>query len=199
MCGRYSLSITLKDLLNRYHINNKANIEFSPKNEIFPSQKAPIVKETDDKTDIKLYKWGFSPSFTNNLIINARGESVDQKPTFKNSFLNKRCLIPVTGFYEWQNTDNKKNKYNITVKNEKVFSLAGIYDSFKNNNGDIKNAFSIITISANKKINPIHHRMPVIIEKQVEKTWLNSKIKNRKQLKNMLKPFPDENILKIPV
>ena len=157
------------------------------------------MKETDDKTDIKLYKWGFSPSFTNNLIINARGESVDQKPTFKNSFLNKRCLIPVTGFYEWQNTDNKKNKYNITVKNEKVFSLAGIYDSFKNNNGDIKNAFSIITISANKKINPIHHRMPVIIEKQVEKTWLNSKIKNRKQLKNMLKPFPDENILKIPV
>ncbi len=170
MCGRYGLSTPLDKLFKRYNISKNREFSFSPKKEIFPSQKAPIIKANkNNEFDIHNFKWGFSPSFASNLIINARGETVNKKPTFKNSFYKRRCLIPVTNFYEWKTVGNKKIKYEISLKNNDIFSLAGIYDNFKDDDGNKVTAFCIITISANQKMSDLHSRMPVIIPKNIEK------------------------------
>lgn len=194
MCGRYYLYIKLEKLLNKYGIKD-TEINYTPKKEVFPSEKSPIIINSDNKNyQLKLFKWGFSPSFTNNLIINARSETIEKKSIFKNSFLKRRCLIPATGFFEWKSTGSGKEKYKIYLKNSSVFSFAGIFDYFEDNNGNQIPAYTILTTSANSKIRPIHNRMPVILNSDREKDWLDHNIKNICYLKNLLKPITNSRI-----
>ncbi|UMZ73776.1 SOS response-associated peptidase [Natranaerofaba carboxydovora] len=196
MCGRYFLSKSFRELLNRYDIDEGNNhydltslTDESFGGEIFPSQDAPVVLTKDSKKLVQM-KWGFAPSFTNKLLINARGETVDQKPTFKKSILKHRCLIPAEAFFEWEKqADNKKLKRKIFVPDQEIFSLAGIYDKFHDKEGNEYFAYSILTVEANNEIKDIHHRMPVILAREEEDKWLEPLNNNITALKQIIRPY----------
>ncbi|MBS4536958.1 SOS response-associated peptidase [Clostridium sp. D2Q-11] len=188
MCGRYYLNIGLKDIYERYNIRYKEENKYEF-NEIYPSNKSPVVLKDGEKK-LKIINWGFKPSYSKSLLINARSETIDKKPTFKDSFYNKRCIIPVSGFFEWEKDGKDKIKRRIHIKDRKIFSLAGIYDNFKDENGDDYTAFTILTTVPNKDMIKIHNRMPVIIPEEKEDIWLDNNIENYGRLKTMFKPYP---------
>ncbi|EOC99595.1 SOS response-associated peptidase [Caldisalinibacter kiritimatiensis] len=193
MCGRYYLNLEIDDIMKRYGIFD-LDIDFSPKNEIFPSQESIVVIGQNTK-EIKLLKWGFAPSFTKRLIINARSETVDKKPTFRDSFIRRRCIIPANGFFEWENNENKSIKRRIRLKDNSIFSIAGIYNTFKDKNGEYFEAFTILTTEANKDISRIHNRIPVIIHKDKEDMWLDHDIKDLRLLKELMKSYKGELVV----
>ena len=191
MCGRYSLYLKPTDLSLRYNTFNN-DINFSPKNEIYPGENAPVITidNNSDKKQLSLFNWGFSPTYTNKKIINARAETIDQKKTFKKPFENKRCIIPATSFFEWKNKGKNKIKHEIYIKSEKIFSLAGLYNEFTDKNGNKITCYTIITTKANKALEDIHNRMPVIITKEKEDFWLKSS--DYSKLKDLLTPYNQE-------
>lgn len=191
MCGRFSLDASIDVIIERYKAKN--TVEFLPKEEIFPTNVAPVVINNGNN-EIRMMKWGFVFDFTKNPLINARAESVDIKHSFKYSFLNKRCIIPVTGFYEWENVDGKKIKRKIFIQ-EDIFSLAGLYNTFRDKDGNPYEAFTIITTEANKDMKKIHQRMPVILPKDVEGLWLDTSFRDIKTLKTLLKPYNGKIII----
>ena len=194
MCGRYFLLVKLEKLVNEYEIKN-TDIDYQPPGEIFPTQKAPVIFE-DEKSKRKLarFKWGFTPPFTNNPIINARAETLEEKSLFKASFKEKRCLIPANLFYEWKDTAANKVKYEIGLKNRDIMSLAGLYDTFEAKNGSEINCFTIVTTTPSTSISNIHSRMPVILTEKGEKKWIDTANNDQEMLKNMLRPYSDDKI-----
>ncbi|MDU5083103.1 SOS response-associated peptidase [uncultured Tissierella sp.] len=190
MCGRFSLDVSIDVLIERYKAIKNME-EFKLPDEIFPTNTVPIVINKDN-IQLSMMKWGFMPEFTKKPIINARAETVDIKPLFRNSFYNKRCLVPATSFFEWENLDGKKIKRRISVKEENIFSLAGLYNIFRNKNGQEQESFTIITTDANEDMKKIHHRMPVILPKEMEEYWLDINFRNLDTLKSMMKPYDGE-------
>lgn len=160
MCGRFFLDINDKEILNYYNI--KDNSEGG--GEIFPSNKVIAVK----KDETTYMKWGFP--LNNKLIINAREETVFEKKFFRKAIKSQRCLIPACHFYEWKD----KMKYKIKVDNEKFFSMAGIYNKFLDKSGEEYYAIVILTTGANREMSKIHHRMPVILNKEEESVYLDN-------------------------
>lgn len=185
MCGRFQLAVELDKILERYGIL-ESDIDFSPQNEIFPSNMSIAVIDEKGEKKLKMLKWGFSVSFTKRLLINARSETVISKPTFRESFIHRRCLIPASGYYEWKKDDERSTKYRIYTK-EKIFSLAAIYKAFEDSEGNKYEAYTILTRDANKNIIDIHKRMPVIIDKHHENIWLDRDNNNGAILTDILK------------
>lgn len=187
MCGRFSLDVNMDILIERY----KAILSegsFKAREEVFPTDVVPVVVKKGHN-ELKMMKWGFMPHFVKRPLINARAETVDIKPSFRNSFYNRRCIIPVTSFYEWQDVEGKKTRRRISIEDEKIFSLAGLYDTFKDGEGNGYLAFTIITTEANENMKDIHHRMPVILPNDMEEHWLNIDFRNLSILKSMMKPY----------
>lgn len=174
MCGRYFLNIALDELENRYGITNKLGEIKEHQGEIFPSNEAPVVYNDNNQKCLGLMNWGFRPSYSNNLVINARSETVHKKKLFKESFHTRRCIIPANGFYEWEKVDDKKIKHFINIQKDEIISLAGIYDFF-NINGKQQMAFCILTKAAPPELINIHDRIPVIIKEEHENEWLENK------------------------
>lgn len=198
ICGRYYLNISIDKLLEKYGILDD-DISFAPSNEIFPSQKAPVVLNGGRNKEIELFKWGFSPSYLSNLIINARSETLDQKKTFKKPFKNKRCLIPANGFFEWKKQGNKKVKHRIYLEDQAIFTFAGLYDTYKNDSGEDVKSFTIITTQANKEVSEIHNRMPVILHDQNIEDWLDPSNKDTDRLKDLLQPYDEGRLIVEPM
>ncbi len=173
MCGRYFLNIELDKLANRYNINDIPDELLNHQGEIFPSNNAPVVYNNEKGRKISLMNWGFRTSYSNNLVINARSETVHKKNLFKESFHTRRCLIPATGFYEWKKVNDKKEKYFINIKDKEYFSLAGIYNYFQIG-GNERLAYTILTRDAPQELINIHDRIPVIIKKDEEEEWLEN-------------------------
>ena len=199
MCGRFMLLDEAEnDEIRRIvdEINSRYNQEESVKlktGEIFPTNNAPsIITDNTNKKIITLMKWGFPNTRSNGVIINARQETLDEKPTFKSLLHHKRCLIPASGFYEWKQVENKKEKYLIRAQ-KPAFYMAGLYNSFTDKLGNSFNAFVIITTDANAEMAALHNRMPVIMQKNEGKMWL-SHDKTIAQFKNLLIPYPDSLI-----
>ncbi|WP_427339383.1 SOS response-associated peptidase [Caloranaerobacter sp. DY30410] len=192
MCGRYYLFTDIGEISKRFNINY-CDILIKPMAEIFPSNEVPIIINNEKGKMIKLMKWGFNLPYLKKLIINARSETIDTKKLFKYSFYNKRCLIPASGFFEWKKENGKNIKYKIYLKDESLFSMAGIYSFFRDKNGEYVNCFTILTTNANKKISSIHNRMPVILDRESEQIWLNNSIKDE-SLKELLKPIDDVKV-----
>lgn len=194
MCGRYSI-IKVEEIPERFSIE-QMSIEFEPSYNVAPTQNVPVIIRTD-KNYLKMFKWGLIPSGAKDSsiahkMINARAETVDVKPSFKYSFKRKRCLILADGFYEWKREGNKKIPYRITLKDEKVFAFAGLWDSWLATSGHTINSCTIITTIPNEIIKPIHNRMPVILPKNQEEQWLDTSISDVESIKSLLKPLPAE-------
>lgn len=192
MCGRYSLDKEMDDIIIRYKAVNKTG-EYSPREEVFPTDHALAVIELNER-EIRSLKWGFPTSFSKRPLINARSETIDKKDTFKDAFLNRRCIIPVDSYYEWEEVNGKKIKRRISLGDSFIFSLAGIYNICTW--GLEKHlSFVIITTAANEKIANIHDRMPSILRKEDEKIWLNPKEDDVTLLKDILTSFEGDFIV----
>lgn len=193
MCGRFSLDASIDVLIERYR-SEKGIGEFDGKDEIFPTNVVPIVVNDGIKL-IRMMKWGFVPSFTNNPIINARSETIDLKPLFRDSFFTNRCIVPVTSFYEWKNENGKKVKKRISIESQQIFSLAGLYRVFRDKNDSEIEFFTIITTKANDVMHEIHNRMPVILSPDIEDIWLDNKFDNIDIIKSFLKPYNENELI----
>lgn len=191
MCGRYALDADI-DLLIAHYKAIIGEKEFQGDEEIFPTNTVPVIRQIENRK-IDFLKWGFAPSFSKKPLINARGETVDTKPTFKNSFINKRCIIPATSFFEWEKVGDKKIRRRISIEQE-LFSMAGLYNSFYDD-GKKYEAFTILTINSNDQMSHIHERMPVILSKENEDIWLDSDNKNILGLKELIAPWQGELII----
>lgn len=176
MCGRYGLEVSGKELVTRYRLADGDDPfkekSFERKEEIYPTTLNLILLP-----DRKLHavKWGFIPSFAKRPLINARSESVLEKKTFREPFKYNRCLVPASCFYEWQPIEGqkKKDKKQIRVKGLSIFSMAGICESYSDTNGQTELTFAILTTGANGQMQPIHDRMPVILQPEDENIYLD--------------------------
>ena len=173
MCGRYMLDSNIKSLLQQYRIL-KREAEDYKKGEIYPSENPPIIFNNGGRT-LKLAKWGFPLAGKRKLVINARGESLDTKPMFKNSFNNARCILPASLFCEWKEEgDKKKVKHEIYLKDKDIISLGGVFKFTLNDKGEKELSFVIITTESNNQMKDIHSRMPLIIGDDTLDYWLDS-------------------------
>jgi len=189
MCGRYGI-FPASDISNRFGTSN--SLDFVDRYNIAPGQIAPVITNRN-QVEITPMKWGLIPSWAKDpqiglRMINARSESLLDKPSFRNSFKYRRCLIPASGFYEWKQKDKLKKPYFIRPANHKIFAFGGLYDAWVNPAGNQVNSYTIISTTPNDILKPIHNRMPVILQEQDEKIWLNSN-SNQSDLLNLLKPY----------
>lgn len=173
--------------MERYQLK-ETTYDYEEKEEIYPTNISPIILP-DAK--LVLLTWGFSPSFAKRPLINARGETILEKPTFSKAFKTKRCLVPATAFFEWEKKDGHKEKRKISVKDQTIFSMAGICDSFLDKNGNEAWMYSIITTEANEQMKKIHDRMPVILTLETEADYLNLNHTPEKAQK-LLRPYEKE-------
>ncbi|MEX0882166.1 MAG: SOS response-associated peptidase [Cyclobacteriaceae bacterium] len=201
MCGRYSLAKSKVDLENRFEAEMLE--PFFPRYNIAPSQLIPIITSDSPKGFSHFY-WGTTPGFAKNKpvaskLINARSETITEKATFKNAFKKKRCLVPADGFYEWKKIGKKtKIPYRFVQHGENLFAFAGIWDEYETEKGEIEHTFLILTTSPNKLTAEIHDRMPVILRKENELTWLDPEA-TEAELLGFLKPYPDEEMMSYTV
>ncbi|WP_422486194.1 SOS response-associated peptidase [Gudongella sp. DL1XJH-153] len=186
MCGRYALDADIDELIERYKAI-VAEREAGSSKEIFPTNTQAIVVDGNGR-EIKAAVWGFAPHFAKRPLINARGETVHQKPTFRQAFHTGRCIVPATSFFEWEKVDDKKIKRRISVEDAKIFSMAGLVSIFKDKEGNPFEAYTIITTAANEQMNSIHDRMPVILDGNKEGLWLDNRYKDIEEIKNLLLP-----------
>jgi len=138
--------------------------------------------------------WAKDPSIGHKLI-NARAETVDEKPSFKTCLQRKRCLIVADGFYEWKKEGTTKHPHRITLKDQGLFSFAGLWDTWKSPTGELVNSCTIITTTPNELMAPLHNRMPVILPRDVEQVWLDQSITDSTFLKSLLTPYPSDQMM----
>jgi len=180
MCGRFLIDYEFRDLIERY---NLAKYQGSMvQGEIFPSQKVMTVVQ---KYAIAM-DWGFDFKWSKKRIINARSESIFGKKIFKNLAMSKRCIIPASAYFEWQNINDQKIKHKIFDVSESILSLAGLYHITSDNENNKLYQFTILTKEADECIRNIHHRMPVIIEKENTEEWLFSEKLDQLRLKEII-------------
>lgn len=163
---------------------------FEYNKEIYPSEKVPvIIHNPEEKTrKIGLMNWGFKTNYSTKLLINARSETVEQKPTFRESFFNRRLIVPFTDYFEWKGPKGNKTKYRFSVEEDKPYAFAGIYNKFKIDN-QTQWRFSLITTEPNQKAAEIHNRMPAILTDKAIEVWLKPEA-STSSLKDLLRPFP---------
>lgn len=165
MCSRFELNINELDLLKRY--NKKQITKFKSKEEVFPGQQ--ILTLCDD---FEYMRWGIDVDFMKKSIINSRIEKIYTSKFFKEDFEYRRCLIPATAFFEWN--QKNKDKYRLTVKSQKIFSIAGIFREYKSQETSIRHV-SMLTTEAKGLMSEIHTRMPIILPQSFEQIYLSGK------------------------
>jgi len=179
MCGRYSLTLAFEEVIEFYNtlIDELSTNAFLPRYNVAPTNIMPVIVNDKGQKRIKLMQWGLIPYWAKekrigNNLINARLETLTEKPAFKGALARQRCLIPADGYYEWQKSDGRKNPYRIIVPSRKIFTFAGLWDEWRSPDGDITTSFTIITTIPAPSVNHIHDRMPLILPKEQEDWWL---------------------------
>jgi len=199
MCGRYSSDgINASALAERFDVQNTLE-EFAPNHNIKPTQDAPVVVARDGNRELALMQWGLIPGWAKDpkigyKMFNARAETVGEKPAFKSSFRRKRCLIPATGFYEWQHEGGGKVPYLFTVGDHEIFGFAGLYDSWRAPGGDVLYTYTLITTAPNELVAPVHNRMPVILPRDQEQLWIDPEVEDPHFLQSLLEPYPADRM-----
>lgn len=191
MCGRYSFAVEDALILERFGIRVRTAI-YKARYNCAPTQRMPVIAN-DSPDTMKFFRWGLIPSWAKELsignrLINARAETLAEKPSFKHAFLNRRCLVPATGFFEWKR-GTEKIPYHIRLKSGEPFCFAGLWDKWTAGDGEIVHSFTIVTTSPNPLMEQIHDRMPVILPREEEQRWISSQ-PDLLSLSELLKPYP---------
>jgi putative SOS response-associated peptidase YedK len=186
MCSRYFLDADGNIIAYTFRVQSPPEVR--KRYNIAPTQLAPVVRlargaagdeSTDPPREIAMLRWGLVPAWAKDLavgsqMINARAETVAEKPAFRKALEKRRCIVPATGFYEWQGAPGQKQPYAITFPEAPVFGFAGLWERWHPENGEPVETFTIVTTDANEAVASIHDRMPVILSPQQADVWLSS-------------------------
>jgi putative SOS response-associated peptidase YedK len=207
MCGRYTL-IKLSDLVAYFPWIGSPAIMPEPRFNIAPSQSVAVVTNESAEPTIDFVRWGLVPSWSKDgsitagsKMINARAETLAEKPAFSRLLKRQRCLVPASGFFEWQKTSGDKSKtpYYFRLKNEHPFAFAGLWDHWRSPEGQTLRTCTIITTAANAVVSPVHNRMPVMLKNSDCQKWISSQEPPAEDLRKMLSPYPSEEMTAYPV
>lgn len=203
MCGRYNLITDAAALIDFFELSEAPPCE--PRYNIAPSQHVPAVREENGKRRLVQLRWGLIPSWskteaTGYSMINARAETLAQKPAFRTAFRRRRCLIPATGFYEWQARDGGgKQPFHIRIGEGRLFAFAGLWEQWQIAGQQAIESCTIVVTDANGKISPVHHRMPLILDPADYAVWLDTTSSRPAELQQLLRPCPDHWLSLYPI
>jgi len=204
MCGRFTLFEPDKILAREFGVSGIPLL--SPRYNIAPSQPVAAVRAAPAGTgrELALLRWGLIPSWSKdpaigNRLINARAETASQKPSFRNAFNRRRCLIPASGFYEWQRRELRKQPFYIRMHDGRPFAFAGLWDRWESPDKGVIESCTILTTATNALLAPIHDRMPVILPPGKYDRWLDPSLQDPDSLAPLLVPFPTEDMIAFPV
>ncbi len=200
MCGRYSLSSPDADLLSRrFNLREGTTVPAEPRYNIAPTDPVLAVRRADDgANELGTLRWGLVPGRWaekpgGRPLINARAETVETQPAFREAFGERRCLIPADGFYEWLTDERGKRPVWISLADRGIFAFAGLWAALPDRDGDGSlHSCTILTTSPNKLIRPIHDRMPVVLSPDAEAAWLHPDTQ-AEELRGLLGPAPEES------
>ena len=202
MCGRFAQRTDPKRVAKRFGVDDVPDLE--PRYNIAPTQEILGVRETEDGREMAFYKWGLIPSWAKDTsmgarLINARSETVREKPAFRQSFKQRRCIIPAVGFYEWQRTEGRKQPFFFQMRDESPFGFAGLWEQWKGEEGEVINSCTILTTTANEVLRPVHDRMPVILHQDDYSLWLDHDVRKLEMVEDLLRPYPADEMASYPV
>ena len=204
MCGRFALYSDPLTLARRFQAEPPS--DYGPHFNIAPTQPILMLREKMMQREFVYARWGLVPHWAKEIktgysMINARAETVDQRPAFRSAFHRRRCLIPADGFYEWQVRSGAKIKqpWFVTLKERQPMALAGLWEVWRSPEGERLESCTIIVTDANELMKPIHDRMPVILPPDDWKTWLDPGYCDTVALKSLLRPYPSEEMAAWPV
>jgi putative SOS response-associated peptidase YedK len=188
MCGRFRLSRADKQIAE--HFDTPDEMEWSPRYNIAPAQRVAVVRQNSERPvrQFSLMRWGLIPYWAKDpsigyKMINARAETVAEKPAYRESFKSRRCLIPADGFYEWKKAGKVKQPYHFGMADDSIFAFAGIWDRWKNPQGEVIETCLILTTTPNALLADVHDRMPVVLPLEHYDLWLDPGFKNTADLK----------------
>lgn len=196
MCGRFALDANAQAIQTEFNLSELPDGVLSARYNIAPTQPVLVITNTVPHT-ITFQRWGLIPSWSKDpaigsTLINARAETLEEKPSFRTAFKRRRCLIPASGFYEWGKGEGKsKQPYYIYLKDKPVFAFAGLWESWHSPTGEDIQTCTIITTEPNDLIRPLHHRMAVILDPADYETWLAPDELPPTLLKPLLTTYPD--------
>ncbi len=204
MCGRFALTISPTALAKLFELDEVPELE--PRYNIAPSQAVAAILRGQEEARrlLRMMQWGLVPFWAKDpgigaRLINARAETAAEKPAFRDAFARKRCLIPASGFFEWQKRDQDKQPYFIRPRGEECFALAGMWQRWQGKDGQVIESCSILTTGANDLMRPIHDRMPVILQPDRHALWLDTAVNDPERLSPLLKPYPATAMTAYPV
>jgi putative SOS response-associated peptidase YedK len=176
MCGRYSITTAPEAIRRLFGYLEQPN--FPPRYNVAPTQPIPIVRLFEGKRQHVLMRWGLIPAWVKDprgfsLLINARGESVLDKPAFRNAMKRRRCLIPADGFFEWKNEGKLRRPFYVRPKQDGPMAFAGLWETWTGPNGEEMDTAVIVTTRANRLLSPLHDRMPAIVPPEAFESWLD--------------------------
>jgi putative SOS response-associated peptidase YedK len=205
MCGRYRLS-RRKQILEEHFAAISDDADWSPRYNIAPTQFVPVIRQQDKTSSrrLSLVRWGLVPSWAKSPskaagMINARCETVATKPAFSDALKFRRCLIPADGFYEWQKVGREKQPYCFEVNRGELFSFAGLWETWSDPNGKALETCTILTTTANAVTDPVHDRMPVILDPRCYDLWLDPGTTDAAVISEFLQPFDARLMSYFPV
>lgn len=205
MCGRYRLS-RRKQIVEEYFDCPSEEQDWAPRYNIAPTQPVPVIRQHPKEPirKLSLMKWGLVPSWAKETsvgasMINARSETASTKPAFRDALKSRRCLIPADGFYEWMRTGKGKQPYCLEVHDGELFAFAGLWDGWKDPNGNWIRTCSILTTTPNAVTSAIHDRMPVIVDPNSYDLWLDTGMQNVAAVSELLKPYDARLMRSYPV
>jgi len=193
MCGRFVQYSPIETFQQIFNIGT-VSLEVIPNYNVTPTQKILTIIKHDNENKLEKLHWGLVPFWAKDVtigsrMINARAETVSQKPSFRNAFRKRRCLIPVDGFYEWKGEKGNKQPYYVFIPSGEPFAFAGLWETWTDQKSDeesVYNSCTIITTGASESIREIHHRMPAILAPESHDKWLNTDIQDSIELQAII-------------
>jgi putative SOS response-associated peptidase YedK len=199
MCGRFTASFEFREIKLLFNLQRDIPLLIRRYN-IAPSQEVPVIVQNDGVNELKPMKWGLVPSWSPDPsiatnMINARAETITEKPSYRRLVQSNRCLIPADGFYEWRREGNGKVPVWFYLKKKQPFAFAGLWDMWRDVEGEVLHTFTIITTVPNTLLRRIHNRMPVIFDGLQAKQWLDPRLSTRPaDIAAVLAPYPSEQM-----
>ena len=202
MCGRAYETYTDEEIYIAYRNRRPLRFTIGPNYNLCPTQISPVLIVRDGEREVAPMRWGLVPAWAQDVkaadkysLINAKGEEIEFKRSYQAALRARRCIVPVSGFFEWKREAKQKTPFAIHLSNDPIMSLAGIWELWRSKEtGEEVTSFSIITTAANSFMESIHNRMPVILDRADEEAWLDPTNQNVADLKALLKPCNSEKL-----
>ncbi len=206
MCGRFTLRAPASVVAAQFGLFEMP--PFAPRFNIAPTQPVAVVRhspeEPEPQRELVWLRWGLIPSWAKdpaigNRMINARAETVAEKPAYRAAFRRRRCLVAADGFYEWQRTGGRKQPHFIRLRDDRPFAFAGLWEAWEGADHSYVESCTLLTTEPNELMRPIHNRMPVILAEGDYERWLDPAVQKPEPLVPLLRPFPAEPMVAYPV